>query len=75
MPKIEQEEKSENEATEAELQKYLNGVTLNIPKDRRDLTVPGNLGWLNRNIYIKNHVPEKYMKALSRLFKEKSRQK
>jgi len=75
LPKIEQEEKNENIATEKQLQEYLNGTTLDIPKDRRDLNIPENISWLERNIYLKNYVPEKYMRALTRLYEESRKRK
>lgn len=70
IPKNNFEIKEDNIATKEELQEWLNSVTLDIPKHKRDLDVLGNLDWLNRNIFIRNHVPEKYNKALRMLYKE-----
>lgn len=48
-----------------ELQSFLNSPDLDLPDERRDISIPENVGWLLRNMGIRNrNVPQKYYKAL-----------
>lgn len=55
-----------------ELQDFINDPALDLPELRRDISKPENVGWLVRNLKIRNveKVPEKYFKALAKQLKK-----
>lgn len=55
-----------------ELQDFVNDPALDLPELRRDISKPENVGWLVRNLKVRNaeKIPEKYFKALAKRLKE-----
>jgi len=65
---IENAPQPEEKMTSEELQSFVDG--LDIPMEKKDLTDPLNLVWLNDNVWRNNEVPQKALFALRSLTHE-----